>query len=61
MIQECRFCFKASTMDDDDLVGVLAPESSDKRKVDNELSAYKFLKLCRGTVVATIAGNVQVA
>ena len=59
MIQECRFFFKASMIDD--LVGVLAPESSDKRKVDNELSAYKFLKLCRGTVVATIAGDVQVA
>lgn len=59
MIQECRFFFKASTMDG--LAGVLATELSDKRKVGNELSAYKFLKLCRGTVVATIAGNVQVA
>ena len=45
----------------DGLAGFLAPELSDKRKVGNELSAYKFLKLCRGNVVATIAGNVQVA
>ena len=59
MIQECRFFFKASTIDGMD--GFLMPELSDKRKVDNELSAYKFFKLCRGTVVATIAGDVQVA
>ena len=45
----------------DGLAGFLASELSDKRKVGNELSAYKFLKLCRGNVVATIAGNVQVA
>ena len=59
MIQECRFFFKASMIDG--LVGVLATERFDRRKVGNELSAYKFFKLCRGTVVATIAGNVQVA
>ena len=59
MIQECRFFFKASMIDG--LDGFLMTELSDKRKVDNELSAYKFLKLCRGTVVTTIAGNVQVA
>ena len=59
MIQECRFFFKASMIDGMD--GFLMLELSDKRKVGNELSAYKFLKLCRGNVVATIAGNVQVA
>ena len=42
MIQECRFFFKASTIDG--LVGVLATERFDRRKVGNELSAYKFFK-----------------
>ena len=59
MIRGCRFCFKASPICG--LAGFLAQELPDKRKVGNELSTYKFLKLCRGTVVATMAGDVQVA
>lgn len=59
MIRGCCFCFKASPICG--LAGFLAQELSDKRKVGNELSTYNCFKLCRGTVVATMAGDVQVA
>ena len=59
MIRGCCFFFKSSPICG--LAGFLAQELSDKGKVGNELSSYKFFKLCRGTVVATMAGDVQVA